>query len=165
MTVLISDAAALIDLERAGIVDAMLKLPHAFAMLDALYTTEVEPDAGVRWQSLGLRIETMDEAELSHAVLTRRTSRQLSLTDCCALALGTSRGWRLLAGGTLLGHHARASGLVYGSLVWLFDEIAAAGGLDRADLCACMEAIISRPRCPVVTAEMASRIALHQRQE
>lgn len=57
MAILVSDTSVLIDLERAGLLEAMFVLPFEFVVPDLLYERELAGEMGERLLGLGLGLK------------------------------------------------------------------------------------------------------------
>lgn len=158
MIVLVADTSVLIDLERAALIGAALALPHDFVVPDALYQAELESYDGAQLVAAGLRIESLDDTEVTAAAMHRRERNRLSVIDTLALALAEGRGWHLLAGDALLREAAAASGVTCHGTLWVVDQIEASGTIEPEDLAQCLRQLSNHPRCRLPRREVETRI-------
>ena len=99
MNVLLPDTSVLVDLERGEILETIFCLPFNFAVPSLLYQMELKDYGGEALINLGLRLEVLDNEEVSLAQSYWLERRSLSMPDSWALALAKSRSWVLLSGG------------------------------------------------------------------
>lgn len=150
----------LIDLERAGLAEHALALPHRFAVADALYEGELAPYDGERLLEAGLKVEELTGAELGEASLIRQGRPRLSVNDSLALALAHGRRWMLLAGDRLLREAAAERAVECHGALWIIDELDLAASIARDTLADGLERLAAHPRCRLPKAEMRARITL-----
>ncbi len=131
MQLLISDANILIDVEVGGLLEAMLRLEHRFAVPDILYAEELSahhPDLPDR----GLEVLELAEEAIADAVglLERHADKGVSRNDIFALALARQERRPLLTGDHALRMASEEENAeVYGT-VWLVEEMVRAGLID-----------------------------------
>lgn len=162
MIVLVSDTSVLIDLERAGLAEPALSLPHRFAVPDALYQVELAPYDGDRLLRAGLEVEELNGVELGRAGQIRQERPRLSVNDSLALALARSRGWMLLAGDRLLREAAAEHAVECHGVLWIIDELDRVAEVARTALAAGLQKLAAHPRCRLPKAELRARIGLFQ---
>lgn len=158
MIVLVSDTSVLIDLERATLVEAALSLPYKFAVPDLLYENELREFGGPALLELGLRVESLVEAEVVSAAAARRRCNKLSVVDTFALALAQGRGWMLLAGDALLRAEAIVQKVECHGCLWVIDEIERAANVDPLHLAHCLTRLVEHPRCRLPRKEVDRRV-------
>jgi hypothetical protein len=88
---------------------------------------------------------------------------KISLPDAFALALAKLGGRLLLTGDADLRALASQENVECRGLLWLFDEIEAAGILALADLEAALSAVAAHPRCRLPDGEVLARIDRYRR--
>lgn len=126
MRIIISDTSALIDLRKASLLEALLRLPYEVHVPDLLYEDEllsisVHEKRMLRQQ--GLQVIGLSGAMIDRAVALERAKPVLRLYDCAAWALAeVTPGCILLTGDGRLRTAAGAAIEVHGVL-WAFDEV------------------------------------------
>lgn len=131
MPTVVGDTSCMIDLRKAGLLEAVLRLPYRFVMPDRLFDDE--------WLSLtdsekaALRSEGLQVVDLS-GDLVRQAQRYfnqypaLKLNDCFALALAEDmENSILLTGGLQLRRVAQQSSIAVHGVLWAFDEMETSG--------------------------------------
>ena len=116
--ILVSDTSVLIDLDRAGLLEAVFALPHGFAVPDVLYDREMNDKWGEQLRRLGLRVEEVSEAGVGNALRYRQQRASLSVPDSFALALAKERAWLLLTGDNALRNLAAAENVECHGVLW-----------------------------------------------
>lgn len=127
MRIIISDTNALIDLRKAALLEALLRLPFEVHVVDLLYEDELLSIPVTEKQALrrqGLRVVGLSGSMIDRALALVRTYPALQLYDCAALALAEgSEDCILLTGdGRLKGLAEQQTIRVHGVL-WAFDQI------------------------------------------
>lgn len=158
MKVLVSDTSVLIDLERAGFLEAAFRLPYEFAAPDLLYKRELADFGGPDLVARGLRVEELSDEELARAQDARRQSTVLSLPDAFAFSLALSRGWVLLTGDGALRSLAQHEGVPFHGILWVADELLEHGAHPAHAILDGLEALAAHPRCRLPRAELAARV-------
>jgi predicted nucleic acid-binding protein len=127
--VVVSDTSCMIDLRKAGLLEALLRLPYTFVMPNTLFEDEwMCLSAGEKRALCALGLEVHDLAE----PLVKRASRyfnehaRLRLNDCFALVLAEEiDGCILLTGDGPLRRIAEANGIEVRGVLWVTDELEA----------------------------------------
>jgi hypothetical protein len=163
MRVVVSDSSVLIDLERGILLQVTFSLPHTFAVPDLLYRREIEPYNGPQLVEMGLQVHALPEAGVQLASQYRVRQRKISLPDAFALAQAKLGGHLLLTGDADLRALAGRENVNFRGLLWLFDEIEAAGIHALADLEAALSTIVAQPRCRLPDHEVLTRIDRYRR--
>lgn len=101
MTVLVSDTSVLIYLERGSFLETSFHLPDLL--------------------KLGLRVAELDGDGMTRTLGYRR--HQLSLPDCCVLALAKGNAWILLTGDSDLRKLADNERVDYHGVLWVLDQM------------------------------------------
>ena len=166
MNVMVADTSVLIDLERGKLLERCFSLPFQFTVPDLMYRRELAsrddgPEFAESLLALGLKMEELDEGEVSRAVSYQRKNTALSLPDSFALALAASRRWILLTGDGALRTLAMTLNLVCHGVLWLLDEIFEAGVSNPGELVSGLRAIRDHPRCRLPENEIQSRLRLY----
>ena len=94
MRIIISDTSALIDLRKAVLLEALLRLPYEVQVPDLLYEDELLSIPTIEKRALrrqGLRVIGLSGAMIDRAVALGRENPALRLYDCSAWALAASR--------------------------------------------------------------------------
>lgn len=160
MEVLVSDTSVLIDVERGSLLDACFSLPFSFVVPDLLYRRELEEHGGSGLIQRGLRVEELRGEGVLLALGYRRSNRSLSLADSFALALARVNSWTLLSGDADLRDLARSEEVACHGVLWLIDQLFEHDVASADQVCACIHAIASHPRCRLPRNEIRKRIRL-----
>ena len=163
MDVMVADTSVLIDLERGRLLEQSFALPFRFKVPDLLYRNELEnrkegPAFGEHLVHLGLEVVELNGDEVSRAVLFERENRSLSLPDSFALALSASRKWTLLTGDAVLRNMALCMRVTCHGVLWVLDQIQAAGKAGPEELVSGLTRIRDHPRCRLPKGEIDRRI-------
>lgn len=126
---LISDASVLIDVELAGLSQAMFQLAHEFAVPDVLFEEELR-DQHEALPALGLQLRPMPATVIETSVRLRHRYRHPSQNDLFAVALAIHEKCDLLSGDRRLVEAARELGLNAHGTLWVIEELFAAGSID-----------------------------------
>ncbi len=166
MNVMVADTSVLIDLERGNLLEQCFSLPFQFTAPDLLYRRELEgrdegPEFGESLLALGLKVEELNETEVSRAVSYQRENTTLSLPDSFALTLAASRRWMLLTGDGALRTLAITLNVVCHGVLWLLDQIFEAGVSNPEELVSGLRAIRDHPRCRLPENEIQSRLRIY----
>lgn len=126
MRIIISDTSALIDLRKAALLEALLRLPYEIQVPDLLYEDELLSIPTGEKRSLrrqGLRVIGLSGAFIDRAVALERTHPELRLYDCSAWALAEGTpGCILLTGDGRLRAAVGPAIEVHG-VIWAFDQV------------------------------------------
>ena len=158
MTILLAETSVVADIEKAGLIDPVLCLPHDFAVVDALHDAEIKPHAGAVAFAGRLRVETLSEEELAHAVEIRRACRGLAVPDALALSLAETRAWVLIATCRLIVTEAQRRRITCRGTLWLFDLLEEAGFCLKRLRCG-VEGLAADPRCRLPRPAMNQRLS------
>ena len=145
--ILVSDTSVLIDLDRAGLLEAVFALPHEFAVPDVLYDREMRGEWGERLLALGLRVAEVSAEGVGKALRYRQVRASLSVADSFALALAKERAWLLLTGDGQLRDLADGENVECHGVLWLLDMLEAGGTSDLQFLHDGLAALAAHPRC------------------
>ena len=157
MIILVSDTSVLIDLERAGLLDAAFSCGMAIVVPDLLYKRELEAHNGPYLRSLGLGVVALTAQELSDAQDINAQSPALSLPDCFALACSKRPNHCLVSGDKALQREAARTGTVFG-LLWLLDAMEQRS-VPVQSLAAGLTSLLNYPRCRLPRDEVEMRLA------
>lgn len=127
---IVNDASCLIDLRKGALLEVLHGLPYRLVIPLPVRASEVLRFSDEQWQHLddhGLITHDLTSAEVTQAFEFKRRHRALSANDCfCLVTALTNRGI-LLTGDGLLRRVADKNGLNVHGVLWVIDELAAAG--------------------------------------
>ncbi|MBP8973382.1 MAG: DUF3368 domain-containing protein [Anaerolineae bacterium] len=138
----IIDANILIDLSRGDLLTWLFALPLQFAVPDGVLDELVEPDRE-RLQQMGLRRVGLSTEQLLEAAHLSAEQRRLSLGDCTALIAARDAQAVLLTGDAGLRALAQDHGVVVHGVLWVLDELEAAGLLNGSALAVCLRRMLA----------------------
>ncbi|MBV8819033.1 MAG: hypothetical protein JO022_11800 [Acidobacteriaceae bacterium] len=156
--ILVSDTSVLIDLDRAGLLEAVFALPHEFAVPDVLYDRELRGQWGERLLALGLQVVEVSSQGVRNALRYRQHRALLSVVDCFALALAKERTWLLLTGDGQLRDLAYGENVQCHGFLWLLDILEQAGTQAAQVLHDGLAAVAAHPRCRLPRREITIRL-------
>ena len=135
MRIIVSDSSCLIDLRKACLLDAFLKLPHEILIPNTLFEDELLKFTSAQKKALisgGLKVMDLPGERVLRAQQVVRGAPQLSIHDGFAFALAeTHTGCILLTGDGSLRTLAAAHDIEVHGVLWVVDEIHT-HGLDTA---------------------------------
>lgn len=159
MKVLVSDTSVLIDLDRAGLLEATFRLEFQFEVPDVLYRKEIDPYPELRrLVTWGLGISEVSPTGVGRAQLYRADRPGLSAVDALALALAFERGWVLLTGDGDLRSLAEDEGVERHGVLWIFDCLEESRILKAKELHQALSTLAAHPRCRLPKQEITSRL-------
>ena len=131
MRIIVSDTSCMIHLEKAALLNAVLALPYAFVMPDALFEDEwlglSESDKKTLCDS-GLEVRELPGAAVTRAAAHFNRHKRLTLNDCFALALAQDIDDSiLLTGDSALRTVAERNGIEVHGVLWVTDELESHG--------------------------------------
>jgi predicted nucleic acid-binding protein len=135
------DANILIDLNNGEILTRLFDLPLEIAASDAVLDELTEPDRNTL-QHMGLGRMVLSPAQLVEAVQMHAGDPRLSLGDCTAFIAARDDNRLLLTGDKRLRDRAGALPLPTHGLLWILDEIEAAGLLSNSELAASLQKML-----------------------
>lgn len=118
VTLLISDANVIIDLEIGGLIKQIFSLDYEFAVPDVLYEEELK-DNHSNLPKLGLKQLELQPESVEYAVELGARYRKPGRIDLMALALAKQEQCRLLTGDQALREASRAEGIEVVGTIWL----------------------------------------------
>lgn len=121
-SVLITDTNIWIDLDNAGILADVFRLPYQFLTPDLAKGEMIQPP----WEALekkGLVLQEMDADQMAELVRLRSLHRHLSVMDLASFLLAKSLAAVLLTGDSRLMTLATTNGLSVHGALWLLDEM------------------------------------------
>ena len=122
MTLLISDANVLIDMETARLLELMFRLPEQFAVPNTLYMEELADQHG-RLPGLGLLVLDISAEFVAEAFRLAGTYRKPSLNDLLALALAKQQACPILTGDRFLREAAELEEVEVRGTLWLMERM------------------------------------------
>ena len=127
MRIVVSDTSCMIDLRKASLMEALLRLPYEFVMPDALFEDEwlCLSNAEKRaLRDLGLGVRSLPGPLVERAARYFNEHTRLKLNDCFALTLAEHiENCILLTGDRLLRRIAGGSGIEVRGALWVTDEM------------------------------------------
>lgn len=128
--VIVNDASCLIDLRKGQLLAVLPGLPYQLVIPFPVRASEVLHFSDEQWQHLddhGLITHDLTPAEVGQALALAERHRALSANDCFCLITARVRGGILLTGDGHLRRVATDEGLRVHGVLWVIDELAAAG--------------------------------------
>lgn len=127
MRIVISDSSCLIDLRKAGLLAALLKLPYEFLIPDTLFEDELLQFSKSQKRTLlegGLKVMELPAAGVLRAGKITGALPGLSIHDGFAFALAERNpGCILLTGDGDLRRLAKRHAIEFHGVLWVIDEI------------------------------------------
>ncbi len=131
MRIVVSDTSCMVDLRKAGLLEAVLRLPYTFVMPDTLFEDEwlCLSDAEKRaLRDLGLEVRSLPGPLVQRAGRYFNEHSRLKLNDCFALTLAEEiEECILLTGDGPLRRIAEGNGIEVHGVLWTTDELEAHG--------------------------------------
>ena len=157
----VSDSSVLIELSKREVLDKMLAWGFQFVVPELLFEAELiklGPYSRQDLLDLGLNVEFLDSEGVATAVAYQARRQKLSTVDCHALALAHHQGYTLLTEDRRMRNCADEQGIPHHGVLWVIDQMLAAGLLSVVEAAATLEAMSADPRCPVSRQELALRL-------
>lgn len=127
MRIVVSDSSCLIDLRKASLLDAFVRLPYELLIPNTLFEDELLKFTPAQKQALvrgGLKVIDMPGERVTRAVEVARQVPRLSINDGFAFALAEQHaGCVLLSGDGALRTHAAACSMEVRGVLWVIDEL------------------------------------------
>jgi len=127
MRIVVSDSSCLIDLRKASLLDALVRLPYELLIPNTLFEDELLKFTGAQKRALvrgGLRVIDLPGHCVTRAVEVNRDVPRLSIPDCFAYALAERHeGCILLSGDGALRSYAAARDMELRGVLWVIDEL------------------------------------------
>jgi len=138
MRIIVNDTSCLIDLRKAGLLQATLLLPFQLQVALPLIHSELKDFSRVEFEDLqarGLTVVDLPPERVQRALSFRASYPGLSFNDCVSMALAEGHGDAiLLTGDASLRSKARQIGLEVHGVLWVSDNLQAAGQVTYAAL-------------------------------
>lgn len=135
--VVVNDASCLIDLRKGGLLHVLLRLPYRFIVPLPIRMEELLDFTPQEWRILedgGLTTYNLSGEEVAQVFAIKREHSGLSANDCFALVTATCQeNGILLTGDANLRKVAVARNVRVHGVLWIIDELRAAGACE-ADL-------------------------------
>ena len=128
--VVVNDASCLIDIRKGGLLGAFCELPYRFVVPLPVRASEVLDFSKGEWQALdevGMITHDLTPDEIGRALMVKGRHPGLSANDCICLVTARAYPGILLTGDSLLRSVAIESGLCVHGVLWVVDELEAAG--------------------------------------
>ena len=161
MQVVISDSSVIIDLARAGLIEAAFALPYDFRIPDVMFDDELLYLGDYSRDDLikaGLTKSTLDGSGVEMALRFGKRYLALSTNDRFALALARIESAALLSGDHKLCDAAEQENLTTLDLLWLIDELIAQGTLGNSVLREALDILTDDPHVGLPKSELQRRI-------
>lgn len=161
MKVLVSDASVLIDLARWSLLPKAFRLPFLFVVPDLLFADELI-DLGEFSRTdllhFGLKVETLDPAEVRQAETYLAHYPKLSVNDTFSIALAVGKGYGLLTGDSEMRKLAEEVGVEVHGMLWVFDRLKETRLENSSHLVRILEGMLSDRRTRLPATEIRKRI-------
>lgn len=128
MSIIVSDASVLIDMECGELTKAMFSMPSQFLVPDILFDEELTERHG-HLLKLGLIARPMSGQLIGEAYALHQKYIKPSVNDMLALALAKSESCLLLTGDKALKETAKELNVEVHGTIWLVREMLKAGKL------------------------------------
>jgi predicted nucleic acid-binding protein len=162
MRIVVSDTSCMIDLRKAALLQAILRLPYTFVMPDTLFADEwlcLTAEEKRTLCALGLEVRTLPGPLVERARQTQSRYTRLTVNDCFALALAEDIGdCVLLTGDGLLRRIAEGNGLEVRGVLWVTDELETHAIASPADLHAALQILDNDDLVFLPKEELARRL-------
>ena len=127
MRIVVSDSSCLIDLRKASLLDALVRLPYELLIPNTLFEDELRKFTAAQKRSLlrnGVRVIDLPGDRVTRAVEVSREVPRLSIHDGFAFALAEQHeGCVLLSGDGALRAYAAARAIEVRGVLWVIDEL------------------------------------------
>ena len=133
--VIVNDASCLIDLRKGGLLAALCDLPYRIVVPLPVRANEVLDMSPHQWRALddtGMITHNLAPEEVGQALLLKEHYPGLSANDCFCLVTARAFPGILLTGDALLRRVANVEGLHVHGVLWVIDELEAAGICDKS---------------------------------
>lgn len=164
--VVISDSSCLIDLRKASLLDAFLRLPYELLIPNTLFEEELLKFTTAQKKALlrgGLKVVDLPGERVLRAREIARELPHLSVHDGFACALAESRpGCILLTGDRRLRRYARKQGIVVHGVLWVMDELHAHAITSAATLLAALRILNGDPTVRLPPHELAAYLKRYE---
>ena len=129
-SVIVNDASCLIDLRKGGLLAVLCDLPYRIVVPLPVRASEVLDLLEHQWRALddaGMITHDLTPQEVGQALLLKGRHPSLSANDCFCLVVAQAYPGILLTRDALLRRVAAENGLCVHGVLWIVDELSAAG--------------------------------------
>ena len=141
--VVVNDASCLIDLRKGRLLPMLCRLPYRFVVPLPIRESEMPTLTVQEWESLehgGMETHDLPPDQMKDVFALKRRHGRLSANDCfCLVTAQCHEDGILLTGDRYLRSVAAALGVRVHGVLWIVDELAAAGACDDAFLIGALE--------------------------
>ena len=127
MRIVVSDSSCLIDLRKASLLDALVRLPYELLIPNTLFANELLKFTAAQKRALlrgGMKVIDLPGDRVTRAVEVSREVPRLSIHDGFAFALAEQhQGCVLLSGDGALRNYAAARAVEVRGVLWVLDEL------------------------------------------
>ena len=127
MRIVVSDTSCMIDLRKAELSEALLRLPYTFVMPDTLFEDEwldLSDEEKSRLRDMGLEVRSLPGPLVQRAIGYFNQHSRLKLNDCFALTLAEEiENSILMTGDGPLRRIAGDKGMEARGVLWATDEM------------------------------------------
>ena len=138
MRIVVSDTSCMIDLRKAGLLNALFRLPYSFVMPDTLYEDEwlcLTDTEKSSLCALGLEVRSLPGPLVHRASGYFNQHAKLKLNDCFALTLAQEiKDCILLTGDGPLRRIGESKKIEVRGVIWVIDELEIHEIMPAADL-------------------------------
>ncbi len=163
MQIIVNDTSCLVDLRKAGLLEATLLLPFEFQIALPLIRSELIDFTRAEVENLiarGLQVVDLQSEAVGRAMTFRSAHPMLSFNDCISMALAEIQtGSILLTGDQSLRNRAVAIGIEVHGVLWVSDQLEGSGRVTFAALLEGLLRLESDPLVFVPRDELADRVA------
>lgn len=157
MVALVMDTSIVIDLERAGLLDAAFSYGWTVLVPDLLYDRELAENGGQYLKNLGLGVVELAPEEVVVAQNMKAARNALSLPDCFAAACAMREDSILLCGDANLRAESEERGVEVHGLLWMLDQMEAHGA-PTTQLLDGLQRVTNHRNCRLPRIEVAARM-------
>jgi len=136
------DANIWIDLDNGGLLEAALDLPCELATPDVVVDAELGDELGGEIRQRGVRVLTTDEDQQREWQILRSKYAGAGDADLCGLLHARLLDTRLVTGDRHLREAAEQEGVAVSGVLWLLDEMVAAGVVNSHDAAHGLQAML-----------------------
>ncbi|MDR3471235.1 MAG: type II toxin-antitoxin system VapC family toxin [Devosia sp.] len=163
MRVVVNDTSCLIDLRKAGLLQAALLLPFEFQIALPLIYSELFDFTPAEIEDLkarGLTVVDLPPEEVARALTYRSAYPTLSFNDCLSMALAASQpGCVLLTGDQSLRRKAEMIAIKVHGVLWVTDQLEVSGRTTYEELHDSLLRLQADPLVFLPKVELTERIA------
>jgi hypothetical protein len=158
MIILVADTCVFMDLEVAGLLEHVFRLPDWISTPDFLYANELAAYNGQQLLDSGLQIIELTSQEMTVMQRLKSTNAALSLPDCAAYVGAQRPDHELLTGDGVLRSLAAARGLPHHGVLWIMDHLLESGAATTVELHTGLTTLSQHNRCRLPRHEIEIRL-------